>query len=494
MSYRNFLRPPVGDEVFGSRRADRLSTEAQKLDIRMALPYDPAHESWINPTIPSGYTYVGQFVAHDVVQSSPATHIAASLNLPVENRRHRPLHLDTLYDGGPDEFPMAYFAHRPGSSMRIKFKMSRERDIGRGKTVDSNAPDTSDALVADPRNDVHATISQITALFQVYHNIVVDQLEATHDCRHRHQDVVSAALFHCARMITTKTFRRIVRNDLLPRLLHPEIYQHYFAATPKYLDPHDLQQIPWEFAQAYRFGHAMVRPFYVVNMVDPHGEQLVDMMLVTSLHRPWRVPLDQSWLIQWSQFFEMGSSPNFSRRILPQMSQGLVSAKLFSAFDDSQRVGLVYRDLMGPMLHSQWSVPALVAEIVARQPALAKLIDVKGCQDAIVRWLSNYTSATNFDPATIQEIAADPSLLVFVLVEAAQTMDGLRLGALGSILLAEVLRKALDSPVVGSLTMLSHIAPQISHAFHPEAVETMPELIRYVAQYAMPETMSPPFV
>lgn len=103
--------------------------------------------------------------------------------------------------------------------MRSKFKLSRPslpdehvpfRDIGRATSLRSNAAQagTIDSMVADARNDIHAAISQITALFQMFHNLVVDRLEEMHDCRRsQSQDMVGHALFHNARHITTKVYR-----------------------------------------------------------------------------------------------------------------------------------------------------------------------------------------------------------------------------------------------------------------------------------------------
>ena len=100
MNYRNFIRRPDNYEQFGYDRQDRLRLQAQKLDVRMALPFDDKALVF-NPNITSGYTYFAQFVAHDCILSSPSTPIASSLGIMVENKRQKLLHLDTLYGGGP---------------------------------------------------------------------------------------------------------------------------------------------------------------------------------------------------------------------------------------------------------------------------------------------------------------------------------------------------------------------------------------------------------
>jgi len=82
------------------------------------------------------------------------------------------------------------------------------------------------------------------------------------------------------------------------------------------------------------------------------------------------MPLDSSWIVRWSRFFEIGGSrPNFSRRIDQSSANGLGNDVVFPAIDQTNRVGLLYRDLLGATLAGLWSVDALIAEIAVRPPA-----------------------------------------------------------------------------------------------------------------------------
>ncbi len=75
--------------------------------------------------------------------------------------------------------------------------------------------------------------------------------------------------------------------------------------------------------------------------------------------------------MQWSQFFEIGGSkPNLSRRIGPKFSYALGSDKIFPAIDETNRVGLAYRDLMSSALAGLWSVDHLIEELRAPAPEL----------------------------------------------------------------------------------------------------------------------------
>ena len=61
-----------------------------------------------NPRIPSGYTYLLQLVAHDLVDTTVPFWAAAEAGVPSRNMRNEPLALDTLYGGGPTICPMAF--------------------------------------------------------------------------------------------------------------------------------------------------------------------------------------------------------------------------------------------------------------------------------------------------------------------------------------------------------------------------------------------------
>ena len=136
-------------------------------------------------------------------------------------------------------------------------------------------------------------------------------------------------------------------------------------------------EIPFEFSHgAFRFGHAMVRPEYSIN--DLSIQDLYSTLEKTSANDPVNMPLDETWMVQWSRFFEInGSTPNFSRRIGPYLSDGLGNDQIFPAFDETERVGLLYRDLLGAGLAGMWSVDALIAEIGDRRPqfiAMSRLL------------------------------------------------------------------------------------------------------------------------
>ena len=175
----------------------------------------------------------------------------------------------------------------------------------------------------------------------------------------------------------TAIYHNIIRKDLMRRVIHPAIYAAYSGPAPDFIDrpasaeaPRDRDwEIPFEFSHgAFRFGHAMVRPEYQINDLSLHD--LNNTLEKSSVNDPANMPLDETWMVQWSRFFEInGSTPNLSRRIGPHLSDGLGNDQIFPAFDETERVGLLYRDLLGAGLAGH--VVGRCADCGDRQPQTA---------------------------------------------------------------------------------------------------------------------------
>jgi hypothetical protein len=92
----------------------------------------------------------------------------------------------------------------------------------------------TEALIADPRNDDHAIISQLTALFAQLHNGLIDLI------RRREPANAIAARFNaphkrflCARDALTAIYQGILRKDVMRRVIHPAIHAAYALASPR---------------------------------------------------------------------------------------------------------------------------------------------------------------------------------------------------------------------------------------------------------------------
>jgi hypothetical protein len=539
--FRHFLGAPRPSQRFKAYGIDPLCAPAHLPNIRglmnrLSRRMDaevqwPSHsdtplERWENPRIPSGYTYLLQFVAHDLVHSAIPLSVAGMLGAGTANARRTPLQLETLFGSGPVGSPFIYALDAPNDERRTKLRLGRMRwkdknveagcpfrDIARSPAENVTGIDRSiaghrvaltEALVADPRNDDHAIMSQLTALFALMHNGLID-LVRRREPRTGANAHLGAAYkrFLCARGALTSIYHNIIRKDLMRRLLHPAIHAAYCGPNPGFIDRHascgeadDGWQIPIEFSHgAFRFGHAMVRPEYQINDLSLHD--LNNTLEKSSANDPVNMPLDSSWMVRWSRFFEInGSRPNFSRRIGPYLSDGLGNDQIFPAFDETNRVGLLYRDLFGAAIAGMWSVDALIEEIAVRRPhfiSMSRLLADRAWRVSQIReWLASAPVYGGLTDDDIETLSNDPPLPFFILFEAMQQAEGECLGVLGSIIVSEVIFGALPrddlslASGTGSLVaaLAAHAAdnyPTNVFADVPE-IERMDQFVEFVAE------------
>jgi Animal haem peroxidase len=557
--YRHFLTagmPAQSFKIYGKEIAEGTMSEMRRLMGKLARrmesefawpPHEPSAlqrypelQPWENPKIPSGYTYLLQLVAHDLVSTSLPLSILEDATTGARNTRSAVLRLDTIYGGGPAACPFAYEPDAGDDSrtaLRLGPMKPDKDDPAMGaplRDIVRVGPPCSDhvkrnglteALIADPRNDDHAILAQLTALFHILHNGLVGKLPAGDGDENGSPPTLAGAYrrFLCARGAVTLIFRNIIRKDLLKRVLHPEIYRIYVEQPKGFLDENAATvngdpRIPMEFSHgAFRFGHAMVRPGYRINEGTNPEFELEKVLKQNCSKQPTGMPLDRTWIVRWSHFFEIDSSrPNLSRRIGPNFSPGLLSTDVFpQIYEDVKWWGLALRDLVGGGYLNLWSVPALIGEIGELQPGLIEKSAFlsRGAYQARLReyltaWLpSGLGSENKLNPDDIESLVNDPPLAFFVLFEAAYDPEarGLCLGLLGSIIVAEVILAAMKrDPMLGEdvpglmaalKTLSGHSYGKSQNYFSdvPE-IESMADLVKFTAKIAGLENAKPGFV
>jgi hypothetical protein len=552
--FRHFLGTPNPSQRFRAFGIDPLSSPAvlpqlRRLMHRLSRRMDaqikwPSHADrpaahWENPLIPSGYTYLLQFVAHDLVHSAIPLSVAGGLGGGTANARRTPLRLETLFGSGPVGSPHIYALDAPNDDRRTKLRLGRMRwkenepgtgcpfrDIARARAENVTGIDRSisgmrvaltEPLVADPRNDDHAVMSQLTALFALLHNALVDVIRRQEDDATPSGRFSSAyKRFLCARDALTAIYHNILRKDLMRRVIHPAVYAVYDRPVPDFIDsPASAEslaigdwKIPFEFSHgAFRFGHAMVRPEYQINDLSLHDLNVT--LEKTSANDPANMPLDETWMVQWSRFFEInGSTPNLSRRIGPHLSDGLGNDQIFPAFDQTERVGLLYRDLLGAGLAGMWSVDALIAEIGNRRPhfiTMSRLLSDRGYRvDQLREWLAAEPAFGALTAADVDTLSNDPPLPFFILFEAmhqSQT-EGLHLGLLGSIIVSDVIFGALASDpraaeggsLAGQLDLISREFYRSNVLQDIPDISSMAQLVEFTTEIAGLRQAVPPFL
>ncbi len=216
---------------------------------------DPGTDAARNPDNPAalsaGFTYLGQFIDHDLT-FDPTSSLERQVDLEaLSNFRTPLLELDNVYGAGPAASPHLYDAARPGrfliESGGLKDDLPRNSQLT--------------ALIGDPRNDENLIVSQLHLAFLKFHNAVVDDLLAR-------RVVPRAEVFREAQRLVRWHYQWMVVNEFLPHIVGDALVQDILR-TPRERRLYQWRNEPFmpvEFSvAAYRFGHSQVRAGYRVN-------------------------------------------------------------------------------------------------------------------------------------------------------------------------------------------------------------------------------------
>src|SRR6266508_1865691 len=165
--------------------------------------------------IPAGFTYLGQFVDHDLTFDKTAVMLGQNVT-PTEllQARSPSLDLDSLYGAGPDDPGSEKFYEADGIHLKVGKTEAAEGigmkdgfDLPRGAGSTTKAKRT--AIIPDPRNDENLAVAQTHCAMIRFHNRVVDTLPAA---------VPQSQRFVAARELVTKHYLWMLRTDYLPRV------------------------------------------------------------------------------------------------------------------------------------------------------------------------------------------------------------------------------------------------------------------------------------
>ncbi|MGL5736411.1 MAG: peroxidase family protein, partial [Beijerinckiaceae bacterium] len=366
--------------------------------------------------------------------------------------------------------------------------------------------------LADTRNDVHAMLSQLTVLLQLLHNHIIDKLAPI--ATDGHERVQAFRHYYCARSVVEIIYRHIIEKDVLPKILDPAVLKRYSKRGPLWGERWNGVPIEFSFG-AFRFAHSMPRDAYRVSEINGNGS-LGDALLRSSTRAPSARPMTRNWLIDWVNFFTLDAAqaPNFSRRIGPHYAADLTQSDDFPAAGEGlTEPGLVTRDLTSASLAGLLSVPALIEKM--RGVFGHELIDdFETWKPKIKAWLMK--GARPLSEAQAALVADDPPLAFFVMFEAqypasaraddieiplrdggSERINGMRLGPLGSAIVAETIFGALaeasfefETPDKTLSQRIALCAKAMYGAKHDDAalkalkpipnIDSMPDLIRFL--------------
>jgi hypothetical protein len=324
---RMFRDVPVYEH--DTRQLDALAKSMiAPIDLRDTTPVVAgAVDEDENPVIPAGFTYLGQFIDHDIT-FDPASSLQRQ-NDPdaLHDFRTPRFDLDSVYGRGPADQPYLY------QSDGVRMLLGRDVDGGPGGAA--NGPDLprnslGRALTGDPRNDENLIVSQLQSLFLRFHNALAEQVAAA--------GLTGADLFKETQRLVRWHYQWVVVHDFLGRVvdgagggatlshsvvddvLRTDVYGtsggdvRRTRARLEFYAPKVDPFMPVEFSvAAYRFGHSMVRPSYFINDVVKAARNNARLPIFSASTGPldnlngFR-PLPDRWGIQWKYFYDVGGA------------------------------------------------------------------------------------------------------------------------------------------------------------------------------------------
>jgi len=438
------------------RKETRLPFDATSralLEELGGLMGDPGRDVGPDSVIPAGFTYVGQFIDHDItLDVSSNLDVSTDANT-IHNMRTPSLELDSVYGRGPALDPFMYVFPTVGNPTAIKFQLGTNSDFGPGgpggnagkpgmKTqVDFDVPRISapanTAIIGDPRNDENLIVSQFHQTMLRFHNAVVDQLLSTG---------FAGDIFIEAKRLVTHHYQWAVVHDFLKRICGQPVVTQAINSTSAAVG--SAFRMPVEFAvAAYRFGHSMVRDVYWVNF----NFISATLAQVFEFNRNPRLPVFSNWVVDFNAFFDTGVPVpvnNKARKIDSVLAAGLESLPGFAGMMQvlatrNLRRGLALGLPSGQGMAKQFRVkPLTEAELTQGLPAPEVAILQK--QNKL--------------------LLKKTPLWYYVLREAAVTSGGDRLGPVGARIVARTFAQILKRDAASYLNAPTPFTPTLPSA------------------------------
>ncbi len=344
------------------------------------------------------------------------------------------------------------------------------RDLPRTScpNLDARPSETrSEVLVPNSFSDSNLLLGQMQTLWTLLHNAIAGPLAES-----RNHDVA----FDLAGRINRGIYREVIRREVLGNWLMAKFRERYTAGTAQRLSAAGIFRTPCEFmAGVGRLGHGLVREIYALNE-QTQVAGLRDLIRQTSTGRPHDMPLTEDWLVDFSNFFAIGSSvPQRTRALGPHVARPFSTG--LGVGTDGLADGLVLRDLFASSRGGLRSVRSLIAEATRVEPRL-----FEGCfaQDetawtaAVGAWLAD----TGLSAEDAGRIASDPPLTLFLMLEAEADTGGKSLGGLGSVIMGETIAAGLPAEDADPALDVARAV-----VFGDSPPRTMDEVIRFLQRH-----------
>jgi Animal haem peroxidase len=321
--------------------------------------------------IPAGYTFLGQFIDHDLSFDGEKLSLGTSHSLET-NKRSPSLDLDSLYGLDLENVKASeagkYIYEADGIKLRLGLTQEDiavhlpnaekkfPHDLFRGWNADKRL-----AALVDPRNDENLGVAQTHVAFIKFHNAVVDFLAKA---------TPAEELFDKAREEVVRRYQWIILDDYLPRITERSVLTDVTKNPSKHfiLSSGEPAFMPVEFSvAAFRLGHSMITATYEWNRAfqsagpKPQVATLRDLFIFTGAGG-FRAQehLVSSWIIDWTRFYDFSHIPgtqinsptSLAGKIDPSLVSDLMTLRTLPTLPDIQgSESLAVRNLLrGRML------------------------------------------------------------------------------------------------------------------------------------------------
>lgn len=396
--------------------------------------------------IPAGYTYLGQFIDHDITLDVNSDISQRQDATEIPNMRSPSLDLDAIYGRGPG-LDMFLYDSSPtlGRAAGIKLLLGSNRDQGNGgpqlstgtfgnpSSLSNNfdVPRTSSqtAIIGDHRNDENLIVAQLHHAFLKFHNAVVDKLVA---------DGSAGDLFTEAKKIVTHHYQWVVVNDFLKRIADPAIVERALTRPLRFFKGNKMF-MPVEFSvAAYRFGHSMIRNSYFVNapLTGQLPAKSATLNEIFAFVRRPMLPVLSNWVIDFNLYFparpvptafgtQFNNARKIDTRLAPDLSNLPEAGDAFMKFLAQRNLvrGLALGLPSGQAVATEMGITPLSEEKLKRNNSVEEntILEENG-----------------------KLLLKKTPLWYYVLKEAEIEASGDRLGPVGSTIVAETFVKMLQ--------------------------------------------------
>jgi hypothetical protein len=272
--------PPFRFSRMGPKGTGRQLGESNRTKIGALMAAGGGETS----KIPSGFTYLGQFIDHDLTFDKTTVALGTTVSPTLLLQARSPsLDLDSLYGAGPQDPASAKFYEADGMHLKVGKTVAVDGipakngfDLPRGAGTSAKAKRR--AIIPDPRNDENLAVAQTHCAMIRFHNRVLDGLPAA---------LPPAQRFAQARELVTKHYQWMIRTDYLPRICRPSAVNNVFNSGRKVFEvgatPTDVPTMPIEFSvAAFRLGHSMIRATYNWNKIFDDGFGSLELLFTFS--------------------------------------------------------------------------------------------------------------------------------------------------------------------------------------------------------------------